>query len=801
MRVSIEWLKDYVDVEDSPANLADRLTFSGMEVEGIEHFGTDLTGWVASEVRAVDPHPKADRLTLCRVFDGTRELQVVCGAPNVKAGGRYPLAPIGAMLPDGTKIRSEKIRGIVSEGMLCSEAELGFSKDHTGLMNLDPGLVPGVLLADLFGRPDTVLDLEITPNRPDCLSLLGVARELAALYGLPLKRPAVDVGASDVPVETRVTVTVEDQELCPRYLARVLTGLRVAPSPYWMQRRLRAAGVRAVNTIVDITNYVLIESGHPLHAFDLDRIEGGRITVRRARPGERLKTLDGVDRELQPEMLVIADATRAVALAGIMGGTGSEIQPDSCRVLLESACFHPSNIRRTSRRLGLTTESSYRFARGTDPETAEWASRRAAALMGSLTGASLGRGRIDLYPAPRSSVLIACPWKTFSRALGDEAPSQDIVETLKSIELQVVQRDAKGAEWRIPPFRLDLRFPIDLVEEFARLRGLDRISERGPSARIVPGAEDRTLRAVQNIRGRLVGLGLTEILNYSLLSEALLNLMDPASAARRVRLPNPLSEDQSILRTSLLPQMVETLGRNRSRQIEEAACFEIGRVFSTSLKGGVTETSRIAVGLMGPVNQPVLERRAIPNPQRQLQWIKGIVEALFRSQNLDDWEMQAWEGDPFAAGSALCISVKGTPIGTLGLLAPRIASEWRMNDPIALAELDLDPLLARIHSLSPVRPPPVYPCSVRDLAFIVDKSIRHEDIVSVVWSVAPTELERVDLFDVYEGKGINPGCKSVAYAFTWRSSARTLTDLEVARYDGLVREAIQKKFRAEIRDR
>lgn len=801
MRVSIEWLKEYVEVTDSPANIADRLTFSGMEVEGIEPFGPDLDGFVVAEVRAVARHPNADRLTVCTVFDGSRELNVVCGAPNVRAGGRYALAAVGAKLPDGTRIRPSKIRGVASEGMLCAEDELGCSSDHSGLMDLPADRVPGTPLEDLFGKPDTVLDLEITPNRPDCLGLLGVAREVAALYGLPLRRPVTGLFAGDATGEAPASVQVEAPDLCPRYVGRVVTDLVVAPSPDWMQRRLRAAGLRAIDNVVDITNYVQLETGHPLHAFDLDRIAGGRVVVRRARAGERIELLDGTGQELQPDMLVIADAVRPMALAGILGGPDSGVGPGTRRVFLESACFQSSAIRRTSRRLGITTESSYRFARGTDPEAAEAASLRAASLLERHAGGRIAGRRIEHYPDPAKPVTVFCPWTRFSRSLGFETPVPEIRATLESIELRAARADEHGADWIIPTFRLDLRQPEDLVEELARLRGLDRLPDRPPGVKRVSAPDDGAFREVEDLRSKMVGLGLTEILNYSLVSESLLDLLDPETTPRRIRIPNPLSADQSILRTSLLPQMVETLGRNRSRQVEEVTCFEIGRIFRLSSAGGTEETLRLAVGLMGPVNLPLLKRRAAPDAQARLQWIKGVVEALFRARRLTEWAWTARDAEPYEAGGALALTIGGVPAGTIGILHSRPAAEWRINDPVALGELDLAPLLASSGSSRAIVPPPVYPSSHRDLAFIVDKSVRHETLLIAVRKVAPPELERVELFDVYEGKGIEPGRKSMAYAFTWRAGDRTLTDAEVTGYDARVREALWTEFKAEIRDR
>jgi phenylalanyl-tRNA synthetase beta chain len=646
-----------------------------------------------------------------------------------------------------------------------------------------------------------VLDLEITPNRPDCLGLLGVAREVAALYGLALRRPETALSAGGPAADSPASVVVEAPDLCSRYIGRVVADLVVAPSPTWMQRRLRAAGLRAIDNVVDITNYVQMETGHPLHAFDLDRIEGGRVIVRRARAEERIALLDGTGRDLQPDMLVIADAVRPMALAGILGGPDSGVGPGTRRVFLESACFQPSTIRRTSRRLGLASESSYRFARGTDPEAAEAASLRAASLMERLAGGRVVGGRIEHYPVPARPVTVSCPWDRFTRAMGFETPVPEIRAALESIELRVIRADDQGADWSIPTFRLDLRQPEDLVEELARLRGLDRLPDRPPGVKRVAAGDDGAFRDLEDLRAKLVGFGLTEILNYSLVSESLLARMDPESAPSRVRLPNPLSADQSVLRTSLLPQMAETLGRNRSRQVEEAACFEIGRVFRLSPSGGTEETPRLAIGLMGPVNQPLLQRRAAPDAQRQLQWIKGVVEGVFRSRRLPEWEWTARDATPYEAGSALTVTVGGVLAGSIGLLDSRLAAEWRMNDPIALAELDLAALRAPEGVSRAILPPPVYPSSQRDLAFIVDKNVRHETILTAVRKATPPELERVELFDVYEGKGIEPGRKSMAYAFTWRAGDRTLTDAEVAGYDARIREALQTEFKAEIRDR
>jgi phenylalanyl-tRNA synthetase beta chain len=797
MKTPLSWLRDYVDFDETPRQVAERLTFAGIEVEGIETIGSACEGLIVAEVRRVEKHPNADKLTVCAVFDGAQELQVVCGAPNVAAGGRYPFAPIGAVLPDGTKIKKAKLRGIESSGMLCSEAELALSEDHSGLMTLDPKWAPGTPVSQVIGPPETVLDLEITPNRPDCLCLIGIARELAALYGRPLKRPEIRLTEGGPAAADLTRVEVLDALGCPRYTARVLQGIGIGPSPAWMQRRLQLAGIRAINNVVDITNYVMLECGQPLHAFDMELLAGGRIVVRRARAGEPFATLDGIQRALAPSMLMIADAERPVALAGVMGGAGSEIREATKTVLLESACFKPSDIRATSKTLGLSTESSYRFERGIDIETVEWASRRAAALMAEFAGGTVARGVVDVYPRRWQPGGFACRFDRVCSVLGADIPGERIAEVFTRLEIPVHSQDASSCVVAPPSFRADLESEIDLIEEVARIHGLDRIPEAPPRALIDPAASDRRMQSVQALRRNLIGLGLQEIQNYSLVTEGLLELFEPGGAARRVVLPNPISADQSVLRTSLIPQMVETLGRNRAHQIESACLFEAGRVYTKGGDGKPCEEERLAVGLMGRSGEQT--RRPVDAGEMFL-WIKGVWERLAEAQQISGWEISLSDAPWWQKGCGLSLALKGRTLGGLGIIKPEIRREWRLVDPVAVLDVAVEPLVRDALRTGTYAAIPSFPCIVRDVALVVDAAVKNEDILRVIRRAAPPELERADLFDIFTGASLGAGRKSLAYSLTYRSAMRTLTDEEANAYHDCVKNELKRELAAEVRE-
>ncbi len=798
MRTPLSWLSDYVELTGSPRAIADRLTFSGTEVEGIETSGADVPGVIVAEVRAVARHPNADKLAVCTVFDGDREVQVVCGAPNVQAGGKYPFAPIGVTLPGGLVIKKAKLRGVESFGMLCAADELGLGGDHSGLMELDRAIAPGISLTEVLGPPETVLDLEVTPNRPDCLSLIGIARELGALASAKTRVPEIPVfsvqGSGSGPA-----VQVEDAEGCPRYTARVLENIAIGPAPAWMRKRLELAGIRPINNVVDITNYVMLECGQPLHAFDLDLLAGGSVTVRRARAGERMATLDGQDRELDASMLVIADAEKPVALAGVMGGAGSEIRAATTRVLLESAAFRPLDIRATARKVGLSTESSYRFERGVDVEQVDWASRRAADLMIRYAGATLTGAPVDIRGEPAPPRAIRCRFDYVRDVTGVAASDADIRGVFEALALGVTDVAAGVINVAIPSFRRDLAREIDLVEEFARIHGLDQVPVPLPRAIVDPGAGAAEGRARRALREALAGLGLSEILNYSLVSDALLDLFDADGKPARIAIPRPLSADQSVLRTSLLPQLAETLGRNRARQVEEAALYEIGRTFARGADGASVERECLAIGLMGPLGRGPFEKRKAIEADEMFRWAKGLLEQLAVRMNAVLTVRAA--SLPFAEpGTGVELLLAGQPAGTFGLLARRIRKEWRLFDPVALAELDVAAWTARALARPDYQDLPAFPAIARDVAMIVPDRVRHEDILATVRQAAPPELEAVALFDVFRGGSIGTGRRSAAYSMTYRSRARTLTDDEANAFHEKVKQALRAELQAELRD-
>lgn len=799
MKLPISWLRDYVDFDDTPEGLADKLTFSGIEVEGIHSIGGDFTGIVVGEVLSVDKHPNADRLVVCRVNDGSAEHHVVCGAPNVETGGKYPFAPMGVKLPNGLKIKKAKIRGEVSEGMLLAEDELALSDDHNVIIELDKALEPGTPIAELLGPPDTVLELEITPNRPDCLSVIGVAREVAALYQTELKLPEIQMKEGKQPVEKIAGVEVKDTEHCPRYVARVIAGITLGPSPDWMQRRLTMSGIRPISNIVDITNYVLLECGQPLHAFDQALLKEGRIVVRRPSKKENMQTLDGIDRELIDDTLVIADAKTPVALAGIMGGVGSEIHDDTATVLLESACFNANNVRATSRRLGLSTESSYRFERGVDIEGVEWASRRAAALMGELAGGNIARGRIDIFPEPPEPVSVICRHDRVRKLTGMDVSSDEITGIFERLGLEVTASDPDSCTVTIPSFRGDLTREVDLIEEVARMHGLDHIQIALPRVQLIADADDRADRAADSLKQRLAGMGLREVVHLSLVAEGLLDRLDPGNAGARIVLPNPISQDQSVLRTSLVPQMVETMGNNHARQVENAAFFEMGRVHYQH-NGEPGEERRLVIGLFGEINGYAGTGSGDVSPEDVYLALKGIWEQLAAGQGIDHWTFEPVSRSEFTDGYVSNIKINGNGGGCLGLIHEDIRKDWRLQGPVGVLEVPVDPLLAGYGKITSLKPLSPFPSVMRDMALIVDGHILHQDIVDVIESAAPAELESVRLFDIYSGEGVGEGKKSMAYSLIYRSSKRTLTDEVANAYHETIKNEVKNKLGAEIRE-
>lgn len=801
MKLPISWLADYVDFDLSPEELADKLTFSGTEVESIDIVGCEYRGLVVGEILKIDQHPSADRLRLCLVSNGTQELPVVCGADNFEVGDKAPFAGVGVELPGGIKIKQARIRGEVSEGMLCAEDELGLSDDHSGIMILPGDTKVGIPFSDVIGPPETVLNLEVTWNRADCLSIMGMARELAAILRTDLKIPATDVDEGQVQTADGITVAIEAEDLCPRYTARLLNGVKLAPSPLWMQRRLSLCGVRPINNIVDVTNYVMLECGHPLHAFDYSLVEDQKIVVRCAVDGESIATLDGQDRSITEETLLIADSRSPIAIAGVMGGAGSEIGEGTVSVLLESASFDPAGIRRTSSHLGLYTESSHRFERGVDPEGVEWASNRAASLMAGLGGADVAAGIVDVYPGRPAERKVAVSFDATRRLLGADIPDSEMVDILNSLRLEVIDQGNSSCTVRVPTFRRDIEIEADLIEEITRLHGVESIAEAVPAARVVPGASDAPFKATKSCRTDLVGLGLTETMNYSFVSAQLLDLCCKDDVESRVVLPNPVSAEHAVMRNSLVPQMVETLGRNLSRQIHETALFEMGKVFFKNGSGSILEEDRICIGFMGPLGRDSLDKRRAVADSDVFLWMKGLLEALVAARSGSGQIDFAAAVSPYCeSGNSVSVSIAGRNAGSMGLLRKDIRQEWRMQSPVAVAELAMDALISARAGAPELSQISMYPSISRDVALVVPESVTHENIVTIIQDSAPAELTAIELFDIFRTEGLGQGMKSLAYSLEFRSLDRSLTDEDANKYHETIKAALKKELGAEIRD-
>ena len=796
MRLSLNWLSDFVDLTVSPSVLADRLTMAGLEVEALEEAAPDFSGVVVARVTKVEPHPQADLLRLAEVDDGRDAYKVVCGAPNLEVGRLYPFAPPGAVLSQGRKLKPAKIRGVLSQGMLLAEDELGLSAEHAGLMEIPQDLPLGQDFAAALKLADVILEVAVTPNRQDCLSVLGLAREVAALLNQPLRHPEVIVAPVAEAESPRARVTILDPVGCPRYAARLLVDLTVKPSPFWMRRRLQLAGLRAINNLVDVTNYVLLEFGQPLHAFDFRKLRGGQIVVRRPRAGEgSFVTLDGQERPLTPDTLLICDGEQPVALAGVMGGQDSEVAADTRQVLIESAYFHPPVIRRTSKRLGLSTEASYRFERGVDPEGVIHALERAAQLMAQVGGGRVLAGRIDEYPNPVYRPRITLRASRANQVLGTNLSQEEMSQLLKRLHLPVVARDADALEIQTPSFRGDLEREIDLVEEIARLSGFEGIPvtlARGEVATPRPAPEVRLRRAAKEL---LLGMGFFEAVNYSFQSERLEALLGEPDAPA-LRLANPLSEEQALMRQSLLPGLLDTLRRNTLKQLLEVRLFELSKVF---LPVAGADLPREEMWLSG-VMYGHREEASWHAPQEPLNFfdLKGAVETLLEGLLIPEVSFGKDRLPPYLRQGARVYSGK-RDLGTLGELRPEINEKLDLEGSIWVFQLRFEALTAAAEPFPLYAPLPRYPAVYRDIALVVADEVAAAQVAQALYRHGRPYLVEARLFDVYTGEPIPPGKRSLAYRLTYRDPERTLTDDMVnKRHEALV-AALAQELGAELR--
>ena len=802
MLVSLEWLKEYVDFDLSPTELAEKLTMVGLELEEFVSVPVDgLDKIVVGKIVHKEKHPNADKLSLCTVDIGKDEgLDVVCGAPNAKEGSLYPLALEGAELPSGMKVKTAKIRGEVSHGMLCSEREMNLSDDHSGIMELPPELKPGTPIVEALGLDNVVLDLELTPNRSDCLSILGVAREVSAITGNPLRKPQISLDEGDTKASDLTSVTIEAPDLCPRYAARLVRGVRIGPSPFWMQKRLKSMGLRPINNVVDVTNYVLMELGHPLHAFDFNNLAGKRIVVRRPRSNEKITTLDEIQRELAPDMLLIADAENPVAVAGVMGGHGSDVSDATTEVLIESAYFNPVSINRTSKELGLHTEASHRFERGTDIEGLITALNRTAQLIQELAGGEICDGIVDAYPAPAEEVKVKLRPERVNAILGTDLTAQQMDEFLTSIEFQV-DRNGDDVSVVIPTFRPDVEREIDLIEEIARLFGYDNIPVTVPTGGIQPESQaDHLANFREKIGSALAACGLTEVVNYSFHSPDAFDMLqlDEDSKYRHVlRIRNPISENQSIMRTTLIPGLLANIQHNLNRRTSDVQIFEVGRVFhpknGNEQPNEPTFVSGAITGLSGSQlwNQPT----------RPVDFfdVKGIVETFLQEMGIKGYQFRPSSHPSIQPDRGAEVVLGDTILGTLGELSGKVLDNYDIEQDVYIFELDFDRLLKCSTPEIDFQPLSVFPSVLRDLAVVAAYDITASQMEDSIKAVGGKLVKSVNLFDVYSGKQIPEDMRSLAYSIEYHSPTRTLTDDEVDKVQEKIISALAEEFGAELR--
>lgn len=791
MKVTLNWLKRHVDFNWTPEELKERLTMLGVEVEGVQKLGGEFENVVVAQVMTRDKHPNADKLSVCKVDDGKTQRQIVCGATNFKAGDKVPLALPGCVIPTPAGsppfvIKVGKLRGVESQGMMCSGEELGLSADASGLMILPADARVGQPFAEFLGKTsgDVVYDLEITPNRPDLNSVIGIAREIAALTGNPLKwpelKPLAETASQAQTIDSQVRVRIEDGELCPRYTARVVRGVKVGPSPAWLKETLEKVGIRSISNVVDVTNFVMLESGQPLHAFDYHLIarkspdELPTIVVRRAGEGEKFTTLDGQQRTLTHQMLVIADEVHAVALAGVMGGLNSEIKDTTVDVLIESACFQPQSIRATSKKLDLRSDASYRYERGSDVCICDWASRRAMDLILETAGGQAVAGVVDAFPTPHTAKEITLRFEKTNALLGVAIAADQQIAFLKNLGLDLIGTEGTvSASFRIPSFRVDLKREADLIEEVARIFGVEKIPSRAPACVAGSHPNDQTHNELAEARRLLTGLGLDETQGQTLLAEAAAKLV----CAEPVYLQNALSADMTVLRPSLMPGLLEAFQRNLNRKNGDLSYFEIGRVFGLQ-NGQLAEERRVAVALTG-LRSPAFWSGADRNALMDLSDLKGVLETFLEQFGLRGISFVRRAEPTSMFIESATIHLGKMTLGEMGQLQPLLAKRYDLRNGAFFAELNMDMLLARRNTSRQFKPLPQFPSVRRDVAMVVPEAVTHDAVLSAVKQAKVQNLEAVELFDLFRGQNVPDGHKSLAYAFTYRNPERTLTDAEV----------------------
>lgn len=815
MKVSTEWLSEYVSLDQiNIEELAEQITRSGIEIDAVEDRNKGVTKVVAGYVKSKEKHPDADKLNVCIVDAGQEEdLQIVCGAKNVDAGQMVPVALVGAKLPGGLDIKKAKLRGMLSQGMICSAKELGLNdkllpkEQQEGILVLPEGTEIGAPIAQLLGLDDKVLDFDLTPNRSDCLSMLGAAYEVAAILGREVKLPEPEkklVEAGE-PAKERISVKIEADELCSRYAVRYISGVTIGSSPQWMQNRLIAAGIRPINNIVDITNYVMLEYGQPLHAFDADTIQGGVIGVRKARAGEKLVTLDGQERELEAGALLIVDGEdRPVGLAGVMGGLDTEVTASTVNIVLESAKFDGGSVRRTSRNLGLRSEASLRFEKEVDPKAVIPALNRAAELMALYAGGKVHQGIVESVVSEAEDKIIQLSLAKLNAYLGTDISSLETKAIFARLHFECGEAAGGMLEVRVPTRRGDITRDVDLIEEVARLYGYDNIPTTAIEGPTTAGGYTRPQALRRALRGLLVHGGLQEVMGYSFIHEGFGPLFPKLDeGGREVKLAMPMSEDRSVLRMSLIPGLIQIAAYNRNRKLDNLALFEMGSVFLTNEEKLTKQPREIPVlGLLLAGDRE--EKRWNASPEKvDFFDLKGVLESIFGYLGIGElvsYEADAPEGfHPGRSASAYLNAPTGRQrLGSLGQLHPELQREHDLEDTY-VAELLLEPVYQYAGDTAVYRDLPRFPSMQRDIAVVVDADVEAGSLLAAIRNTAGDLLEELNVFDVYTGSKLGENKKSVALSLVYRHKERTLTDEEIAAVHGQVVSMLEQTFAAELR--
>jgi phenylalanyl-tRNA synthetase beta chain len=800
LKISLKWLKEYIDLEGiGTKEIVHKLTMSGLEVEDTVDQNEIFKNFVVGLVEEKDKHPNADRLSVCKVSNRTESFQVICGAPNVEAGQKIVFAPIGTIIPnENFQIKKAKIRGVESYGMICSEDELCLSEDHSGILVLDSNLKEGTLITEALGLDDVIMEIAVTPNRQDALSHIGVARDLAAIFDKNLKVPEINIDENDIDINNLASIEIEDEINCPRYTSRVVKDVKVEESPEWLKQRIISIGLRPINNIVDITNFVMHECGQPLHAFELDRLNGKKIIVRSTKANTKFTTLDSKERELLKGTLMICDAERDVAIAGVMGGENSEIYEDTKNVLIESAYFNPSSIRKTSKQLQLSTDASYRFERGTDPNNTLYAAERAVQLIVKIAGGKIARGSIDIYPNKVKERVLVLRLSRVSKLLGYNVNKETAIKILENLGFKLDEISNDELEVIIPTYRSDVEREVDLIEEIARISGFDNIPTI-PNINIPLGIKHDETSFPDNVREIANNLGLFEMINNPLQPKDLAQLNGNA-----VKISNPLSMDMAYLRTSLFSGALSVVSRNISKGEKNLALYEIGHVFN--LKGSnktVTsfddydEHEKIIFVLTG--NR--VEREWYSSESGyDLFDLKGVVNSFIQKISLDNVLNDSYN-DTHDTNYEYYFTkyLDNHLIGIGGKVKVSVLKQFDIDQDVYSFELNLSKL-KEIRIIENIYVPMLkYPKVVRDFAFILDKEIKFEELKKHIMNNSSNLLKDVSVFDIFESEEIGSNKKSMAFQLTYYDESRTLTEAEVEKDFEKLIKLVSKKFNAQLR--